>query len=189
MSAAVCFAAMIPASRAVSIALPFASAAVRICRSASGDMRTRPAATASRAVAGLSLTSTIRTRPSASTCVSAVGVVRTFRLAMAFESLPRLIRILALREEEREALERHRQVHVLQLHPARHLDGAGREVEDRLDPGGANRVDDGLGGGRGDGNHGNADGFALHDLPKVARVVDEHAAARSTAHLLFQRVE
>src|SRR5687767_10141300 len=60
-----------PARRAAWIASPFFSVASRTARSASRDITTRPRATASRAVAGLALTSTMRRRPARSTCVRA----------------------------------------------------------------------------------------------------------------------
>src|SRR5215510_11787466 len=99
MSAEVCFAARMPASRAVCNGSPFFTAPRRICRRASADIRIEPRATASRAVTGLSPTSTIRMRPRASTCDN-----RGLRLLD-----------IALREEERQALERDRQIDTLQL--------------------------------------------------------------------------
>src|SRR5512145_2251979 len=98
MSAEVCLAAMMPASRAVCSGSPLATAPVRMALSAAAFIVMSPRATASRFVTGLSPTSTIFTRPRRSTCES--------RLAIA----------LLLREVEREALERHGQVHAFQLH-------------------------------------------------------------------------
>src|ERR1051325_7506135 len=100
MSAEVCLAARMPASRAACSGSPFLTAPRRTSRRATHDMRIDPRAIASRAVTGLSPTSTIRTRPRASTCDS-----RGLRL---FD--------IALREEERQALERDGQIDALQLH-------------------------------------------------------------------------
>src|SRR5262245_4510709 len=63
----VCLAARIPASRAVCSGSPFLTSPRRIRRSASRDIVIVPLATASRVVTGLSPTSTILTRPRAST--------------------------------------------------------------------------------------------------------------------------
>src|SRR5687768_11101303 len=127
MSAAVCLAAMIPARRAAWSGSPFFTAPRRIWRSASRDMVIRPRAIASRSVAGLSPTSTIFTRPRESTCV------RRRDLATAF--------VLASREIERQALQRDGEVHAFQLHVRRHLQRAGREVENRLDARGDDLID------------------------------------------------
>src|SRR5690349_1612709 len=94
ISAEVCFAAMIPASRAVCSGSPFLLTPDRTWRSASADILMWPRATASRAVAGLAETSTIRMRPFSST----------------WDSF--LLTIFPLHQEEREALERDGQVHV-----------------------------------------------------------------------------
>ena len=68
---AVCFAAMMPASRAVCSGSPFLIAPARISRSASRDIVISPRATASRDVTALSDTSTIRTWPCGPTWDSA----------------------------------------------------------------------------------------------------------------------
>ena len=65
----VVFAALIPASLAVSITFPFAMRPFLTSSMASCEMRMVPAAVACRAVASLSLTSTIRLRPAADKCV------------------------------------------------------------------------------------------------------------------------
>src|SRR3954454_3107644 len=104
-----------PASLAVCSGSPFLTAPVRIKRSAWRDIVIDPRATASRAVTALSPTSTIFTRPPASTCDSAGS-----RL---------LLIAIRLRQEERQALERHGEVDALQFDVRRHLQRAGREVE------------------------------------------------------------
>src|SRR5471030_1817818 len=101
MSDEVCLAARMPASRAVFSGSPFLTAPVRINRSASRDIVIDPRAIASRLVTGLSPTSTILTRPRGSTCDS------LFFFA------------IALRQEKRQALQRHGEIHALQLHVGR----------------------------------------------------------------------
>src|SRR4051812_13050642 len=98
---------MIPASRAVCSGSPFLFVPERTCRSASADILIWPRATASRAVDGLAPTSTIRIRPFSST----------------WDSF--LLTSFSLHEKERQALERHRQIHALQLDAARNLDRSG----------------------------------------------------------------
>src|SRR6478609_3574292 len=122
----VLFAAMMPASRAVCTASPFFRAPARTRRRAAADMRTRPRATASRAVTGLPPTSTIRAWPSGPMCVR--------RPADRFRSGD-VGDIHASRQEERQALQRYGQIHVLQLDAFRDAQRARREIEDRLDPG------------------------------------------------------
>src|SRR5262245_32007532 len=136
-------------------------------------MRIVARAIASRAVTALSLTSTMRARPRASTCE---------RRALRFIAL-------ALREEEREALKRHGEIHALQLHVLRDLQRAGRKVQDRLDPGGDDEVEDLLGGGCGDCDDRDADTVALGDLLEIVDVVNRHAAARLLADLVAQVIE
>src|SRR5688500_175907 len=104
MSVAVCLAAMMPASRAVCNGSPLAMSPRRMRRRASADIVISPAALASRRVAGLSPTSTIRALPFASRWDSAFG---TRALAT---------RALSLSEVEREALERDGEVHALELY-------------------------------------------------------------------------
>src|SRR6185503_16557825 len=153
---------------------PFFTAPERIRRSASRDIEIDPRAIASRAVTGLSPTSTILTRPRASTWDSAL----------------RLLTIaLALRQEERQALERHRQVDALQLHVGRHLQRAGRKIQHRLDAGGDHLPEHVLRRRRRHGDDGDADPFAPGHFLQVVDVVDRDAAARLLADFLFQRVE
>src|SRR6266542_2889444 len=113
-------------------------------------------AIASRAVTGLAPTSTIFARPRRSTCDNAAVRARVtglctnirrlmrnlapslcthlmYPLAMcplalpAPPALPALrVFIVALREKERQAFERHGQINALQLHFGRCLEGAGR---------------------------------------------------------------
>src|SRR5919201_1135166 len=100
MRAAVCLAAMMPATRAAWSGSPLRTAPARMSRRASRDMAIDPRATASRLVTGLSPTSTIFTRPWLSTC----------------ERPRRLFAIvLALRQEERQAFERHGEIDALEL--------------------------------------------------------------------------
>src|SRR5438067_2819475 len=108
MSAEVCLAARMPASRAACSGSPFFTAPRRISRSASRDISIEPRAIALREVTGFSPTSTIFTRPRASTCESDRV---DFLLGIGF----------TLSEEERQAFERHGEVDALQLHVRRHL--------------------------------------------------------------------
>src|ERR1700761_3181368 len=70
MSSAVRLAAITPANSAAAVTLPFLALPDNAFCSVSGAMRTRPSATASRAVTGLSPTSTMRACPLLSRCVS-----------------------------------------------------------------------------------------------------------------------
>src|SRR5688572_24066746 len=107
MSAGVCLAAMMPASRAVCSGSPLATAPLRINRSAAALIVISPRASASRVVTGLSPTSTIRALPLASTWES-----------LATVSFP-------LRQIERQAFERDGQIDALQFHVGRHFQRAG----------------------------------------------------------------
>src|SRR4051794_9535713 len=118
MSEEVCLAAMMPARRAVCSGSPLATPPLRMTLSAAALIVIAPAATASRAVTGFAPTSTIFTRPRASTCDS-FG-----------ERL--LATVLPLRQIERQALERDRQIHALEFHICRHFERAGREVQHRF---------------------------------------------------------
>src|SRR4051812_2839407 len=132
MSDEVCFAARIPASRAVCSGSPFLTAPERIWRRASADIAIEPRAIASRAVIGLSPTSTIFTRPRASTCERCADGGRS-----DLTDLPALLVLdIGLREEKREVLERDGEIDALQLHIRRHFERARREVQNRLDAGG-----------------------------------------------------
>src|SRR5262245_7478642 len=113
MIVAVLLAAMMPANRAVWSGSPFLTRRLRIAARAAGLIRTRASAIASRSVSGFFDTSTMRTRPSGSTCESVVPA----RLRVVGIGLPS-------REEERQTLERDGQVHVLELHTRRHLQRA-----------------------------------------------------------------
>src|SRR4051812_25549893 len=109
MSAAVCFAAMIPAMRAACSGSPFFTAPARMSRRASRDIEIDPRAIAWRCVTGLSATSTIFTRPRRSTWER--------RAPRDPRALPGIG--LALREKERQALEGDRQIDALELHVGR----------------------------------------------------------------------
>src|SRR5438552_5596347 len=148
MSDEVCFAARMPARRAVCSGSPFFTAPVRIRRSASRDIAIDPRATASRAVAGFSPTSTIVTRPRASTCDSARALLRArstfarWRLTRASVDKPAwparpalLVFAIALSQKEREAFERNGEIDALQLHVGRRLECARRKIQDALDAG------------------------------------------------------
>src|SRR6195256_6679860 len=63
-----------------------------------------------------------------------------------------LILRLSLREKEREAFERHREIDALQLHLRRTFQRARRKIQNGFNPGGNDKVEDVLGG---DGGHGN----------------------------------
>src|SRR5260221_9925894 len=134
MSSAVRFAAMMPASLAVCRGSPFLTARVRIARTAAALIRTSPVAMASRTVSGLAPTSTILTRPRASTWESWTRAGRRSRP---------LIGILA-REKERQAFERHREIDVLQFDARRHLEGPRGKIENRPHACLHRRVDDAL---------------------------------------------
>src|ERR1700722_11161569 len=112
MSADVCFAARMPASRAVCSGSPFLTAPRRMRRNASRDIVIAPRATASRAVTGLSATSTIFTRPRASTWGS--EPLRSDPPAPPARPALLFAVMLALRQEERQALERDGQIDALQ---------------------------------------------------------------------------
>src|SRR5262245_26253185 len=142
MSSAVRLAAMMPASRAASRGLPFFTAPWRIAVRAAADIVTRPDAVASRSVAVLAATSTIRMRPCGSTCVS---FGRAMRLILRRGGAALRVAV-AVGQEERQALQRHRQVDALELDARRHPERAGREVEHRLDPAARHLVEHVLGG-------------------------------------------
>ena len=135
MISAVRLAAMMPARRAVCSGSPFFTARVRMARPrrrvhahfAFGD----------RLADGLGLGGDVH-HAHAPPLVDVRQPGRAARLAVLHRHLPR--------EEEGQALERHREVHVLQLHARRHLERAGREVEDRTDAGLHGGVDDALSG-------------------------------------------
>src|SRR5262245_61932620 len=135
-----------PASRAVCSGSPFLTRPLRTSRRASADIRIDPRAIASRAVTGLSPTSTILTRPRASTCDNLFAIV------------------FPLRKEKRQAFERHRQIDALQFHSGGNLQMAGREIQDGFDAGGDDEAEDVLRGGGGHGDDRDSDAFALDDL-------------------------
>src|SRR5580692_3008255 len=111
---------MMPAIRAVCNGSPFFTARLRIARRASAFICTSQTATASRAVAGLAPTSTICARPWASTCDKR-GNGRVEGGLERRWSLDGIVVLLDARQEEREALHRYRQIHVLQLDLGRNL--------------------------------------------------------------------
>ena len=143
-------------------------------RSASRDMRIDPRAIASRAVTGLSPTSTILTRPRASTCESAA---RLDAYSAHSPSSP------CARKNDRLSSDTVRST-LFSFTSRRHLQRAGREIQDRLDAGGDDQVDHVLRRRRRHGDHGDADAVAPRDLLQVVDVVDRHAAARLLADLL-----
>src|SRR5579862_774544 len=190
MSADVCFAARMPASRAVCSGSPFLTAPRRIWRSASRDMVIVPRATASRFVIALSPTSTIFTRPRASTCDSVTAAPgRPAAPAPALPDLPALFFMFALRQEKREALERDGQVDAFELHAGRHFERARGEVQHRLDAGGDDEIEHLLRGGGRHRDDGDADALALRDLLQIVDVVDRHTVLRLLPDLFFHRVE
>src|SRR5215467_11994636 len=178
MSAAVCLAAMMPARRADWRGSPFLIFPLLTMRRASRDMRMDPRAIASRSVTGLAPTSTIWTRPRSSTCDRRRD--RAFRL---------LFFGISTRQEKRQALERNRQIDALQLHVRRHVEGAGREVQDRLDAGRHDQVDHVLSRRSRNGDDGDADAITPRGLFEVADVVNRYAIARVLSDLRAEGVE
>src|SRR5882672_11204705 len=164
-------AARIAASRAACSGSPLATSPRRMSLSAVLLIVIEPRATASRSVTGLAPTSTIFTRPRASTCESFLATVVT------------------LCEIEPQALQRHGQVHALQLHVVRHMQRAWREVENPLDAGGHDLVDDRLRVRRRYGNDRDVEPLATGDALEVLDVVDRNAATRLVADLLVGRIE
>src|SRR5262249_45432971 len=142
-----------PASRAVCSGSPFVTRLRRIWRRASADIRIDPRATASRAVTGLSPTSTLLTPPPASPCDSAAPPRR------------RRLRVLAivLREEERQAFQRHGEVDPLQFHARRNLQRPRREIQDGLDAGRNDEIEHALRSGGGNRDDRDLDAVALGD--------------------------
>src|SRR4051794_35789156 len=120
---------MMPATTAVCSGSPFSTLPARINRSASRLISISPAATASRLVTALSPTSTIRTSPRGPTCVRPLPRFPVPRLLVLAGI------VVFLREVEREALQRYREVHALQLDVGRHFQRTRGEVENRLDAG------------------------------------------------------
>src|SRR5512138_2015161 len=127
-------AAMMPAILAAWSGSPFLTEPAPIARRAAADIRTAARAIASRAVTGLSPTSTILTRPRASTWVKTWSVLLC-RLAFglrplsfALDTFLVLALVLVPRQVKRQALQRNRQVHALQLDAPRHAQRARCEV-------------------------------------------------------------
>src|SRR5262245_34341699 len=122
MSDDVCFAAMMPASRAVCSGSPLATLPLRISESASALIVISPLARASRLVTGLSPTSTMRALPLSSTCDSLAGPEGpALRPARRLATL-----LISLSQIERQTLERDRQIHTLQLDVLRNFQRTGR---------------------------------------------------------------
>src|SRR5262245_51728198 len=124
-----------PARRAVCSGSPFASAPCRIKRSAVALIAIAPRARASRLVTGLSPTSTIRAFP-----VSSRWGSTSARFASALRAL-RATLLVPLRQVEGQALERDREIDALELDILWNLEGTGRKVQNRLDPGGDDLLD------------------------------------------------
>src|SRR5688572_28341785 len=162
MSADVCLAAMTPASRAVCSGSPLATAPLRMSRSALGFIVISPRARASRVVTALSPTSTIRAFPRESTCDN-------------------LATRVPLGQIEREALQRHGQIHTLELYVFRYLQCARGEVENRLDACGKHLLHHRLSMRRGHGNDGNVQPLLLRHALQLADVVNRNPASRLVA--------
>src|SRR6185503_1981846 len=126
MSDAVCLAAMIPARRAVCSGSPLATLPLRISERAAALIVISPCANASRLVTGLAPTSTMRALPLSSRCDNRAAEPARLRLATLLISLSQI---------ERQALERHGEIHTLQLDALRDLQRARREIQDGLDAG------------------------------------------------------
>src|SRR5687767_9336397 len=107
---------MMPASRAACSGSPLASAPCLIKRRAVAVIVISPRASASRAVTGLSPTSTIRALPFSSRCDST---------GARFDRALTATLLLSLREIKRQTLERDRQIDAFQLDVLRHLQRAG----------------------------------------------------------------
>src|SRR5436190_1636956 len=167
---------MMPARRAVCSGSPFLFLPDRTSVTASADIVIRPRAIASRAVAALAPTSTMRTAPVSSTWVRTGRLPSSVFRLLLFTSVP-------LCQEERETLERHRQVRAFELHASRHLVVAWREVEDRLHTRRGGGVHRRLRRVRRHRDDRNPDRLAPDDAPEVLDVVDEDAAARPPADL------
>src|SRR5258706_5903436 len=133
MSAEVCFAARMPASRAACSGSPFLTAPARMSRRASRDIAIEPRAIASRSVTGFSPTSTILTPPRASTCDSLPTVGLPALLPFCPPALLLLAITLFLGEKKGKALERHREVDAFQLHVGGDLQRARRKVQHGFD--------------------------------------------------------
>src|SRR5687767_10953861 len=181
MSADVCLAAMMPARRAVCSGSPLAIPPRRIRRSAAALITISPRASASRLVTGLAPTSTIRALPFASRCES----LRAEALAEA--GLPAIA--FSLGEVEREALERHREIHALQLHVPGDLQRSRREIEDRLDSSADHLLDNRLRVRSGHSDDGDVEPPLFRHALQLLDVVNRHAAARLVADLLVGRIE
>src|SRR3954470_18745363 len=166
---------MMPARRAVCSGSPFLTAPLRISFNAALLIVISPRASASRVVTALSPTSTMRTSPRGPTCDRAA------------DCLP--AGIFTLREIERQALERDRQVDALQLHILRHLQRARREIEDRLDAGGDHHLHHPLRVRRGNRDHRDVQPIAAGQPLQLLDVEDWNAAALLVADLLVGRVE
>src|SRR5688572_16609116 len=172
---------MIPASRAVCGGSPLATLPCRIRRSAAALITISPRASASRFVAGLAPTSTIRALPFASRCES----LRAEALAEA--GLPAIA--FSLGKVEREAFERDREVHALQLHVGGDFQRSRREIEDRLDSSADHLLDHRLRVRSGHRDDGDVEPLLLRHALQLLDVVDRHAAARLMADLFVGRVE
>src|SRR5687767_14111727 len=118
-----------------------------MARRAAAPMRTTASATASRSVSAFAETSTMRTCPRASTWDR-----RGARRRLLFGDIRS-----ASRQKERQTLERDRQIDVLELHAARYLQRAWREIQNRANPAGDRQIDGLLGGLGRHGNHGDID--------------------------------
>src|SRR4051812_25569830 len=167
---------MMPARTAAWSGSPFLTFPDRISRTASALIVISPVATASRLVTALSPTSTIRTSPRGPTCVSV-------------EARPLPDIVITLRKVEREAFERHGQVHALEFHVGRHLQRSRRKVENGLDAGGDDLLHHRLRIRRGHRDDADVEAVASRDLLQFFDVVNGDAAARPLADLLVGSVE
>src|SRR6476646_899277 len=152
---------MMPATRAACSGSPFLTCPLRTAFLAAAVIVTSPRAIASRVVTALPPTSTMRTRPCASACVS--------------------LAIDVLRQEKRQALERYREIHALQFDRIRHLQRTWGKVEDRLDARRHHEIDDMLRVRRGNGDDGDRDSVPARDPLQIVDVVNLHAEARLLA--------
>src|SRR5438045_1487836 len=110
------------------------------------------------------------------------------RKRSACPSRLRLISLTAC-QIEGQTFERHREIDALQLDIVRHLQRAGREIENRLDARRNHEIDDALRRRSGYGDHGNRDRVVPRELLQLVDVVDRHAATRLLTDFGAQVVE
>ena len=174
---------MMPARRAAWIGSPFLLAPPLISFRAAADIAIEPRATASRSVTGL-----VADIDHADAALR-IDVRQHRGTGHLWHLAPLAFIVNALRKIERQALQRHGQVDALHLHAGRHLQRAGREIQDRLDAGGHHLVEHVLRRFGRHGDHGDVDVLLAHDLLQLLQIVNRHAAPRLVADLGIGDVE